>query len=208
MPAVNIIISEADYKKLQDDYEKMSLAWVQQGRQSSPPPFDHWAGSRMMAATPISAEEVDQMRVFSAIEKLVTSLHLHGFCLTQVPEEGTQPAQSSQQLAQSLATHFNLPAQYVKRLQDVFDYYQNKAGQESPPEPATLRHSVEAIEQAYQELLERTSKALDHLGTERAIGRIEGALALLVSLNVLQRDIAQEKTVAFKQQARTAKKNA
>ncbi len=208
MPAVNIIISEADHKKLQDDYEKMSNAWAQQGRQSLPPPFEHWAGIRMMAASPISAEEVDHVRLFTAIEKLVTSLHLHGFCLAHVTEDGTSPAQSSQQLAQSLATHFDLPPQYVRRLQDVFDYYQKKAGSPMEPGQAGLAtsHSTEALEAAYQELLDRTTKSLDHLDAERSIGRIEGALALLVSRQVLKREIAREKTAAFKLQVRSAKK--
>ncbi len=200
MPALNIIISEADHQKLRDDYEKIVAAWSQQGRQSAPPPFEHWAGTRMMAATPISAEEIEQMRLFAAIEKLVTSLHLHGFFLAHVAENGP-PAESSQQLAEALATHFSLPAQYVRRLQAVFDYYQKNAGQNAAALPG-----ADTVEGAFQVLLERTTEALDHLGSERAIGRIEGALALMVNLQVIKRDIARERTAAFKLEVRGVKK--
>jgi hypothetical protein len=207
MPVLNIFLSEADHKKLVDDYEKMSQAWVQQGRQSLPPPFEHWVGVRMMATTPISAEDVEHMRVFSAIEKLVTSLQPHGFCLAHLADQATPPAKSSLELAQALAHHFGLPAQYVKRLQDVFAYYLKNAGSLlEGGDSATTLHASHTLELAYQDFLERTTKALDHLGSERAIGRIEGALALLVSLHVMKRDVAQEKTAAFKLQARGGKK--
>jgi hypothetical protein len=55
-------------------------------------------------------------------------------------------------------------------------------------------------------LRERTTTALDHLGTERAIGRIEGAIALLVSLGIIEREAGREKTKAFKVMARGMKK--
>ncbi len=208
MPAINVIISESDHKKLMDDHEKMSVAWAQQGRQSPPPPFDHWAGERLMGATPVSAGEIEHMRLFSAIEQLVTSLHVHGFCLTHIAGQATPPEKSAQDLAQALAQHFELPTPYVKRLQDVFSYYQKSAaslvdgGQGAP-----LLHSAAAIEQAYEELLQRTTKALDHLESERAIGRIEGAIALLVILEVMGRDAARDKSQAFKTLARGMKKS-
>ncbi|RJG01439.1 hypothetical protein [Noviherbaspirillum sedimenti] len=208
MPAVNIIISETDHKKLQEDYDKMTIAWVQQGRQSAPPPFEHWAGERLIRATPVSADEIGQMRLFSAIEQLVTSMHLHGFCLAHVGGHATPPEKSALELAQALARHFELPAHYVKRLQDVFCYYQKSAASLVDGNVGNaLLHSAAAIERVYDDLLDRTTKALDHLDTERAIGRIEGAIALLVSLEVMGRESAMEKTQAFKSSARTLKKS-
>lgn len=208
MPAVNIIISETDYKKLQEDYEKMAAGWAQQGRQLAPPPFDHWTGERLMGTIPLSVEEIEHMRLFSAIEQLVTSMHLHGFCLAHVAGHGTAPEKSAQALAQALAQHFELPAPYVKRLQDVFAYYQKSAGSLVDGDSGTpVLHSAAAIERAYEDFLDRTNKALDHLDVERAIGRIEGAIALLVNLEIMNRENARDKTQAFKSLARATKKS-
>lgn len=207
MPAINLIISEADHKKLQEDYEKMSLAWAQQGRHAAPPPFEHWAGERLIGATPISAEEIDHMRVFSAVEQLITSLPVHGFCLAHVAGHATPPEKSAQEMAQALAQHFELPAHYIKRLQDVLAYYQKSPDSlVDSGQGKSMLYSASAIEAAYEEFLDRTTKALDHLDTERAIGRVEGVAALLVSLEVMERETAREKTQAFKLLARGMKK--
>ncbi|QAU34214.1 hypothetical protein [Janthinobacterium sp. 17J80-10] len=207
MPAVNITISETEHKKLQDDYEKMAAAWALQGRQSSPPSFDHWVSERLTGTTPVSAEEISHMRVFSAIEQLVTSMHVHGLCLANVAGDATPVEKPAHDLAQELARRFDLPQQYVKRLQDVFTYYQkNVASLVDGGAGTTVLHSGAAMERAYEDLLDRTTKALDHLEPERAIGRIEGAIAILVSLDVMGRDSAKEKTLAFKSLARAQKK--
>jgi len=207
MPAVNIIISETEHNKLQEDYDKMAAAWAQQGRQAPPPSFEHWVSERLTGSTPVSAEEIGHMRVFSAIEQLVTGMHLHGFCLAHVAGNATAPEKSAHELAQALARHFELPSHYVKRLQDVFGYYQkNVASLVDGAAGTTLLHSAAAIERAYEDLLDRTTKALDHLESERAIGRIEGAIALMVSLDVMGRDSAKDKTQAFKSFARSQKK--
>ncbi|TCS34382.1 hypothetical protein EDC30_11378 [Paucimonas lemoignei] len=207
MPAIQLIVSEAEHKKLQEDYEKLSALWIQQGRQSSPPPFEHWIGERLMNANRISAEGIDHMRVFSAVEQLITSMHVHGFCLAHVVGQTGSPEKSSQEFAEALVRHFELPTQYIKRLQDVFTYYQKDASSltdnGSSKAPA---HASTTIESTFEELLERTTTALDHLGTERAIGRVEGALALLVNLGIMERETAREKTQAFKALARGMKK--
>jgi hypothetical protein len=207
MPALSIVISESDYKKLQEDYEKLSAIWLQQGRQSSPPPFDHWVGERLMNSGRISSDEIDHTRVFSALEQLITSMHLHGFCLAHVAGQSTSAEKSAHDLAAALARYAELPVQYVKRLQDALTYYQKSAtslidnGQEN-----SKLHSATTIANSYEELRERTTTALDHLGTERAIGRIEGAIALLVSLGIIEREAGREKTKAFKVMARGMKK--
>lgn len=64
------------------------------------------------------------------------------------------------------------------------------------------------LKQAYQRLVDRTMIALDHLGSERAIGRAEGAMAILVSMQAIEREAAQKKTQAFKANIRNAKKAA
>lgn len=208
MPSVNLIISEADYRKLRDDYDKVCTAWLQQGRNGEPPPFEHWAGSRLMGATPVSADEISHARMFAAIEQLVTSLQVHGFSLTHVAGQGTAPEKSAQALAQSLVRHFELAPQYLKRLQDVFVYFQKSAASLlDDGQGRVVLHAATALETAFDELQDRTTRALDHLETERAIGRIEGAIALLVSLDVINRDAAKEKTQAFKSLARGRKKS-
>lgn len=207
MPALHIIISEAEHKKLREDYEKMSSLWVQQGRQSSPPPFEHWAGERLMNSGRISAEEIDHMRVFAAVEQLITSMHVHGFCLAHVAGQTIAPEKSAQDLAEALARHFELPTHYVRRLQDVLAYYQKSiASLVDNGQGKSQLHTATAIEGNFEELLERTTTALDHLGTERAIGRVEGAIALLVNLGIMERETAREKTQAFKTLARGIKK--
>lgn len=207
MPAVNLIINETEHKKLQDDYEKMTVSWAQQGRQTPPPSFEHWVSERLTGATPVSAEEIGHVRVFSAIEQLVTSMHVHGLCLANVTGDTTPSEKPAHDLAQELARRSGLPQHYVKRLQDVFTYYQkNVASLVDSGDGKTSLHSGAALERAYEDLLDRTTKALDHLESERAIGRIEGAIAILVSLDVMGRDSAKEKTLTFKALARGQKK--
>jgi hypothetical protein len=50
--------------------------------------------------------------------------------------------------------------------------------------------------------VKRTTSSLEHLGEERAIGRVEDGMAILHGLDVIDRDTAKEKTKAFKWQAR------
>ncbi len=207
MPSLNLSISEADYKKLQDDYDKVCAAWSQQGRNGEPPSFDHWAGDRLMGATPVSADEISHARLFAAIEQMVTSLQVHGFSLAHVAGQGTAPEKSARTLAESLVRHFELAPQYLKRLQDVFLYFQkNAASLLDDGQGRVVLYAARALEAAFDDLQDRTTKALDHLNTERAIGRIEGAIALLVSVEVISRDVAKDKTQAFKSQARGRKK--
>lgn len=58
------------------------------------------------------------------------------------------------------------------------------------------------LQEAYRELVERTESAVIRLGEHRAIGRVEGAAAILVSAQVIERRAAQERTEAFKLQVR------
>jgi hypothetical protein len=55
-------------------------------------------------------------------------------------------------------------------------------------------------------LADRTDKSTERIGEERAIGRVEGAIAILVNMHVMDRHAAKEKTEAFKAQARNPKK--
>lgn len=207
MPVFNIMISEADHRKLRQDYEKMSAGWQQQARHSPPPTFEQWASERLIATTPVSAEEVQHMQLFSAIEKLVINLHLHNFCLVHLAKDGDTYIKASYELARMLVNYFRLPEQYVRRMQDVFTYYLKEAdGLSAAPHEENSLHTSTALKRSFQEFSERTGTALDHLGAERAIGRIEGALALLVDLHVMKREVARENSAAFKLKARNTNK--
>jgi hypothetical protein len=64
-----------------------------------------------------------------------------------------------------------------------------------------------ALNEAFRHLFERTTQSVPNLGSDRAIGRVEGAASILVSVDVMSRQIAMEKTKSFKQDARGVSKS-
>lgn len=209
MPVIDIVLSEEDHQKLQDAYRDMSAVWPRLGHQSLPPTFEQWLGTRVTAGenAPPSNAELDDMRVFHAIEKLITSLHQNGFGLAHVARNGVAPTACAADLAQLLVTDFRLQPQYQKRMQELFEHYLKSAKEIADiAQVGITNRAYGALSEAYRQLNERTGKALDHLGGERAIGRVEGAAALLVNLDVMERTAAKKETDAFKQQVRNAQK--
>lgn len=205
MSVIDVVLSEESHSKLRDEYERMAATWSRLGKQSLPPTFEQWVGFRAVEqeSSPISNAELDDMRVFQAIERLVTSLHQHGFGLAHVARNGDAPGQSALGLAQLMVNDFKLQPQYTKRLHDLFEHYMKNAKEIADMAQVGLTNrAYGALSEAFRSLIDRTGKSADRLGPDRAIGRVEGAAAILVSLDVMERNVAKKKTDAFKKEMR------
>ena len=205
MSVIDVVLSEESHKKLRDEYESMAATWSRLGKQSLPPTFEQWVGLRAaeQESSSTANAELDDMRVFHAIERLVISLHQNGFSLAHVARNGDAPGQSALNLAQLMVNDFKLQPQYQKRLQDLFEHYVKGAKEVADMAQVGLTNrAYGALSEAYRSLSDRTGNSVEHLGTERAIGRVEGAAAILVSLEVMERNVAKKKTDAFKKEMR------
>ncbi|MES2832267.1 MAG: hypothetical protein V4695_09775 [Pseudomonadota bacterium] len=213
MPVINVVLNEIDHQRLEAEHEALKKAWAKLGHSTLPPTFAAWLGTRISQQT--GGHEVDNpmgdVRLFNAIEKLITSLPIHGFQLahttaTEVPTANSATA-SSTSLASAMVKDFKLQPHYTKRLQELFLHYLK-----TPKEIADAAHvgitnrAYGALTEAQRRLTARTSASIERLGADRAIGRIEGATAMLVSLDVMNTTTAKKHTSAFKIHARTLKK--
>lgn len=208
MPSINIVLNDDDYNKLQEDYKRMTAALPKRGLSALPPTFEEWLARRVTEEhNTATTGGLDDVRAFNAIEKLITSLRSHDFGLAHLGRHGVSSTGSAQQLAESLVRNLNLSQQQMKRIQELIEYYSKGA-----KETADLAHvgvtnrAYGALHEAYRELVDRTEKAVDRLGEERATGRVEGAIAILVNMHVMDRQIAKEKAEAFRLQAHNLKK--
>lgn len=206
MPTIEIELSEKEYLRLQEAYRKAAVAMRDSRPDAPAPDFGHWLGEALppLYAAQEDNEELNVVRAFTAIEKLVFNLHRLGFLLAHPAKGAAQQSGSLQDLAQSVAGDLQLPPQYVKRIEDLLAHFSK-----NPKELADAAHvgltgrGQAALVEAYRLLVERTEKATDHLGSERAIGRVEGGAAMLVAMDVMERDSAKKMTDEFKLKART-----
>ena len=174
------------------------------------PPFDEWLRqiALVSAATPAGTNDAqDDMLAFKVIESLITGLQSCGYSLSHtLTAEPTEAV--TLKLAQLLVRDLHAPAYYLKRIHDLLTYYHKQVDDQSD---AIRQKEVDRVttnlQLAYRDLVQRSSKALDHLTEDRAIGRAEGALAMLVSAGALDRHAAQRESASFKQLARDLKKN-
>ena len=211
MAVVEIVLNERDHNRLQSEYNKMCENWPRLGHGSLPPAFEQWLGTRAAEAQAQAesgtATELEDARIFGAIERLVTSLPQQGFSFVHVAKHGVQSEEASKNLAQMLVRDFHLPAQYAKRLEELFAHYAKDAREVADQAQLTITNlTFGALNEAYRQLAERTEEALPRLGVDRAIGRVEGAAAILVGMEVLSRESAREKTNTFKVLARSQPK--
>ncbi len=206
MPIININISDEEQRLLADEYKKMSIDWLRSKPATVPPAFEDWLGARVTASArqaTMSDREVEEIRCIGAIEKLITSLRPHGFGLAQLGKRGAEPAECAEELALGLVAELGLSRTRAKRVQELLEYYSKSAREIADQAQVSMTNrTYGALHEAYRELVERTARASAHLGEDKALGRVEGAVAMLVSLNVMNRQTAKEKTEAFKQQAR------
>lgn len=205
MPDITIVLSDEEQRLLSDEYRKMSIEWLHNNAASLPPPFEQWIASRLVAdmrQAAMSKHDVEEMHAINAIEKLVTGLQRHGFGLAHLGRQSEMP-EAIGRLAQATAYGLGLSLHTAKRIQELLDYYVKSAKEVADLAHVTVTNRAYGLlHEAYRELIERTTKASDHLGEEKALGRAEGAAAILVSMHVMTRDAAKEKTEAFKQQLR------
>lgn len=206
MAVVDIVLNEREHSRLQSDYNKMCEDWSRSGRHKLPPTFEQWLGARA-AETEAAPEVLDEARLFDALERLVTTLPQHGFSFAHVNKRSTPREEAARNLAQVLVRDLNLSAHYAKRLEELFMHYAKDAREVADQAQLTVTNlTFGALNEAYRQLAERTETALPRLGPDRAIGRVEGGAAILVEMEVLNRDSARDKTNAFKVAARSQPK--
>jgi len=209
MAVIEILLSEDDHQRLHGEYSKMCETWSRLGNGALPPTFEQWLGVRTAEnEEPLSDVALDDMRIFNAIEKVVTSLPQHGFALTHFVKQGVLRPESVHNLAHLIVRDFRLPNQYAKRIEDLFTHYVKDAKEVADiAQVGITNRAYGALNEAFRHLLERTAQSVPKLGSDRAIGRVEGAASILVSIDALSRATAKEKTTAFKQQARSVSKS-
>jgi hypothetical protein len=208
MPVLNISLGDNAYNKLQEEYKK-AVARAKHDLTVLPATFEEWVVERAATANHAVASNggLDDLRAFNAIEKLITSLRSHGFGLTHLGKRDPVPADSARELAENIVKDLNLSQHQSKRIQELVEYYSKGAKEIADAAHVGITNrAYGALHEALRELSDRTDKSMDRLGEERAIGRVEGAIAILVNVHVMDRDAAKERTEAFKAQARTAKK--
>ncbi|KRB87574.1 hypothetical protein [Noviherbaspirillum sp. Root189] len=204
MRSITITLNDEEQALLTEEYKKMSIDWLRCRPGTLPPAFEQWVTDRTIASIRESAlrgTESEEIRAIDAIEKLITGLRPNGFGLVHFGKAGIEPADSAEELADKMATELGLSRTRANRIRELLVNYAKH-----PKEIADAGHVVVtrrtygALHEAYRELVLRTEKARKRLGEDKALGRVEGGVAILVSLNVMTRETAQAKTDAFKLQ--------
>jgi hypothetical protein len=210
MQTVNITLSDEDHRALTGEYRKATVEQLQAS--SDVQPFEQWLAARVAGAhntadvQASSTAEADEVRAFNAIEKLITSLRQHSFGLAWMGKYGEELSDSASELAAALVKDLNLPRQQARRIEELLEYYGKSAKDIADAARVVVTNrAYGAMHEAFRELVDRTEKA-DHLDEGQALGRVEGAAAMLVSMRVMTREAAKEKTDAFRQQLRDRKK--
>lgn len=202
MPSITLAIDDLLQQRLEDDYKRMSIEWLRNHPGTMPPDFGQWLSERLASSvqhTGRNERELDEMRTVNAIEKLITELAPHRFGLVHLGKTAEELADAIEELGQTLLGELGLSRSRAKRIQDLLAYYAK-----SPKEVADMGHVVVtnraygALHEAYRELAARTETARARLGEDKALGRLEGAVAMLVSLGIMSRETAREKTEAFR----------
>lgn len=212
MPVISIILTEHDHRRLEQEYATLVAEWACPGHVGTIPGFDDWISKRVVSHAELQAHhpapgDVADINAFNAIEKLVTSLPRHGFHLAHTALPDTDPAASAQHLAQAMVSDLGLQPYYAKRLQDLFQHYLKSAKEIADvAQVGITNRAYGALTEAHRRLTERTSNALSKLGAEKAIGRVEGATAILVGIDVMDRGTAKKRTTAFEAEVTAARK--
>ncbi len=209
MPVIQVVLNELDHQRLEQVHAAVVATWAQLGHRSQPPTFAAWLGMRLaQAGTEDDEASLGDIRVFNAIERLVTSLPQHGFQLAHTATADVDPQRSCGALAKAMVDDFKLRPQYAKRLQELFAHYLKGAREiADTAQVGITNRAYGALTEAHRKLTERTGGAIARLGADKAIGRVEGATAMLVGLEVMDRATAKKRTSAFTAQARAVRKS-
>lgn len=201
MTEITITLDKDQHRRLAEEHKRMSIAWLRD-KPDAPPDFAKWLGQQLDQAPSRSApdeREIEEVRLVDALEKLITSLQQHGFALAQIDRREREAATKG--LAHALASQLGLSPQRTKRVQELLAYYTKGAREVADAAHIGITNrAYGALHEAQRALIERSTAAAAHLGPDRAHGRVEGAVAILVMLDVLSRQNARETTDAFKRQ--------
>ena len=209
MPVIQVVLNELDHQRLEQAHGAVVKSWPQLGHRTQPPTFAAWMGGQL-AQTGTESDDalLGDIRVFSAIERLVTSLPQHGFHLAHTAVAEVDPQRSCESLAKAIVDDFKLGPHYAKRLQELFAHYLKGAREiADTAQVGITNRAYGALTEAHRKLTERTGGAIARLGADKAIGRVEGATAMLVGLEVMDRATAKKRTSAFSAQARAVRKS-
>lgn len=207
MPQISISVSPDAHQNLLSSFQQ-TVDTTPTG--ALPPSFDDWLLARITSVpkTDISRSESNDIYSFNAIERMVTRLHKHGYGLACYPKTAVKSEMSAALLASAIVQDLKLSNSYVKRLQDLFDHYQKDAKEiADAAQIGMTNRAYGAISEAFNQLIARTEKAEDNLNEERALGRVEGGIAMLVSLEVMTRATASKKAAEFKAKFLTQEKS-
>lgn len=211
MHDINISLNDEEHRALSDEYRNMTLEQLRAGTDVTP--FEQWLAARLVASAGSTAAAgaavtgPDDICAFNAIEKLITGLKPHGFGLAWLGKYGEELPDSAAELAETLVKDLQLTRQQTRRIQELVEYYAKSAKDIADAARVVVTNrTYGALHEEFRELTERTEKALDHLEPGQALGRVEGAAAMLVGLRVMTRQTAKEKTDAFGQQVHDRKK--
>lgn len=207
MPQISISVSTDAHQNLLNSFQR-AVDTTPSG--ALPPSFDDWLLTRINSVpkTDISASERNDIYSFNAIERMVTRLHKHGYGLACYPKEAAKAEMSAALLASAIVQDLKLTTPYVKRLQDLFEHYQKDAKEiADAAQIGITNRAYGAVSEAFSQLIARTEKAEDNLNEERALGRVEGGIAILVSLEVMTRATASKKAAEFKAKFLTQEKS-
>ncbi|MES2935184.1 MAG: hypothetical protein V4805_17050 [Pseudomonadota bacterium] len=209
MPTTDV--TEAGQSQLRAQYALIQQNWPSLGLTGAPPSFEQWRGiNTILNRSDITlAESQDDIRLFNGLESLVTHMGLHNFSFAHIETEEKKSPESSTALATMLVQELELPETYVKRLQGLFCYYVKSA--HDIADMAKIKFTLAArdnLRDAFDRLKARTADAMidDDLPVDRALGRIEGAGALLVRVHLMSRDKIAQETADFKSLIKTGRK--
>lgn len=207
MPQISITVSSEAHQNLLKSFQQTVDA---RPSGTLPPNFDDWLLAKISAAPQDgeSAPELNDIYSFNAIERMVTRLQKHGYGLACYPKAAANAEASAALLANAIAKDLKLSTSYVKRLQDLFAHYQKDAKEiADAAQVGVTNRAYGAISEAFSQLVARTEKAEDNLNEERALGRIEGGIAILLNLDVMTRAVANKKAAEFKEKFLARKKS-
>lgn len=198
MPQITLSLDDDRHRALSDEYKRMSITWLRD-KPDAPPPFEQWLATRLQGAAPVrhSDEVREELQTVDVIEKLVTALGNNGFALAQVDRREREDA--AEALAEALAETLELSPPRARRLVELVSYYCKSAREVADAAHLGMTNRVYGtLHEAQRALTERTARGLDRLGPERAMGRVEGGLAILMLLQVMTRQAGREKAEEFR----------
>ena len=198
MPQISISVSSEAHQDLLNSFQQTVDATP---ASALPLNFDDWLLARILgpSKTDTNVSELNDIYSFNAIEHMVTRLHKLGYGLACFPKAATKPEMSAGLLAGAIVKDLKLTTPYVKRLQELFEHYQKDAKEiADAAQIGITNRAYGAISEAFSQLVARTEKAEDNLNEERALGRVEGGIAMLVNLDIMTRANANKKAAEFK----------